>query len=124
MKIYKKYDSEKGRTTPISDVEGHSFGFLGARDAAAIRCADAPRCNAITVNTAIYIANGSLVRTFQMIRYGKELVMVSWDGEKTPDACISLTTHAAFNHLLTNYDKNPGWMRVNPVHRKSGSPAE
>ena len=26
MKVFKKYDSEKGRTTPILDVDGHSFG--------------------------------------------------------------------------------------------------
>lgn len=120
MKIYKKYDSEKGRTTPISDVEGHSVGFLGARDASAIKNADAPQCDAVTVKTAIYSAGSSLVRTFQMVRYGKELVMVSGDGPKTLDACISLTTHAAFNHLLTKYDKDPRWTQVNSAHDKSG----
>jgi len=110
MQVFKKYDSEKGRTTPIADVEGHSFGFLADKDAAAIRFAGAHGCAAIPVNTVVYAA-GNLLRTFQMVRYGRELLKVSWDGEKK-DITINLTTHAAHNDLLTRYDADARWTRL------------
>jgi hypothetical protein len=112
MKIFKKYDSEKGRTTPILDVDGHSFGFLAAHDAAAIKSASTPRCPAIVVNSATFSGTGTLTRTFQMVRYGRELLRVSWDGEKHCDPTIAITTHAAQNDILAQYEKDARWTRI------------
>lgn len=112
MNIYKRFDSEKGRITPIGDVEGHAFGFIGDRDAASIRSANAPGCKAIVVDTFTYAAcDGALQRTFQMVRYGKELLMTSWDGTET-EKTIRFTTHASFNNLLAQYSKDSRWMQV------------
>ena len=112
MKIFKRYSSSKGRTTVIGEVDGRHFGWLEARDAAAIASADCQGSAAITVNSAIFSDGSAITRTFTMVRYGRELLKVSWDGKKPTEPTISLTTHAEFNNLLARYRKDPRWTEV------------
>ena len=112
MKVFKKYNSGKGRTTPLFSLEGHSLGYLASHDATAIKSAGTLDCPALVVNSAIFSTN-TINRTFQMVRYGWELFCVSWDGAKNDESItISVTTHSVHNNLLAQYSKDTRWRRT------------